>query len=105
MALIRLCRGLLREARSGRRHSYPFQLLDDAAVQVLIHFFVFDCIVSSLLCRVDACIKVLKLMGELDANLERICHDSARRASPASSVGRLSIDDFAKWCKMMNSAY
>ena len=55
-------------------YPYPFQLLKNAGVKVLVHVFAFDSVVGGLGLGVDGGIEVLEGVGELHANFEGVGH-------------------------------
>lgn len=52
--------------------TYAFQLLQDTGMKILVHVFVLEGILGSLICRRDAGIQVLEVLGEADAHFEGI---------------------------------
>lgn len=59
---------------AGCKASYTLYLLEDAGVQIFVHVFVLEGILSSLLRRVHRGVEVLQLHAEAHTNLKRVRH-------------------------------
>lgn len=62
-------------------HAYPFKLLKDTRVQILVHVFVLEGILGSFLCGSDGCVEVLQLRGEAHTHFERVSHGGGGQMS------------------------
>src|SRR4051812_9555488 len=60
------------KSETGGIKTYALQLLQDAAVQILVHVPVLQGILGSLVCGGDARIEMLQVLGKADADLEGI---------------------------------
>ena len=63
--------GVLSQKLYGYK-TYAFQLLQDAGVKILVHVFVLEGILSSLIRRRDTGVQVLEVLGEADAHFKGI---------------------------------
>ena len=80
----------------GRRETDSFELLEDAGVQVLVHVFVLEGILSCFLGGRRGGVEVLEMVGEAHAHFEGIRHgdDLERAEEEGRREGMLAVAGF-----------